>query len=81
MPNILIRDVDPAVHAVLVKRASAQGQSLQQHLAAELGRLASTPTTEELIARIESRTGGKVGGESSVEALAAARAERFEQLG
>jgi hypothetical protein len=55
MPNVLIRDLPPEVHAVLVRRAEAAGQSLQQYLVAELTRLANCPTMGELIEQINSR--------------------------
>ncbi|MBN8424705.1 hypothetical protein JF531_09245 [Microbacterium esteraromaticum] len=55
MPNVLIRDLDPQVHAVLTTRAEAHGQSLQQYLTAELTEMASKPTLAELFAEIEAR--------------------------
>ncbi|GAA2937609.1 hypothetical protein GCM10010458_22170 [Microbacterium luteolum] len=55
MPNVLIRDLDPGVHAVLTARAEAHGQSLQQYLTAELTRLAGQPTLGELFAELASR--------------------------
>ncbi len=55
MPNVLIRDLPPEVHATLQRRAKAAGQSLQQYLARELTRMAKRLTNEELFARIEMR--------------------------
>lgn len=55
MPNVLIRDLDPAVHSVLTARAEVLGQSLQQYLTAELTRLAGQPTLAELFADFASR--------------------------
>lgn len=55
MPNVLIRDLDPAVHSVLAARAEARGQSLQQYLTAELTRLAGQPTLSELFAEFANR--------------------------
>lgn len=55
MPNVLIRDLDPAVHSVLAARAEARGQSLQQYLTAELTRLAGQPTLAELFADFAGR--------------------------
>ena len=55
MPNVLIRDLDPAVHAVLAARAEAKGQSLQQYLTAELTHLASKPALAELFADLAQR--------------------------
>lgn len=61
MPNVLVRDVPEDVHAGLQRRAEEAGQSLQQYLASELIRLASTPTMAQVLARIASRRGGRVG--------------------
>lgn len=69
MPNILVRDVSPEVHSLLQKRAEESGQSLQQYLAGELGRLAERPTLTTVLSRIRSRSGGRVGLEQAVEDL------------
>jgi antitoxin FitA len=61
MPNVLVRDVPEDVHAGLQRRAEEAGQSLQQYLASELIRLASTPTMAQVLARIANRRGGRVG--------------------
>lgn len=58
MPNVMIRDLDPAVHAVLVARAEREGRSLQQYLTRELTRLVEKPTAAELFAQIEARGDG-----------------------
>lgn len=76
MKNILVRDVPEDVHAVLQRRAEAAGQSLQQYLLSELARMSSAPTLEEVLARIEARTGGRV-GRIAVDDLEAERAVRF----
>ncbi len=55
MVNVLVRDLSPEVHAGLVKRAAANGMSLQQFLLTELSRVAERPTMAEVIARIERR--------------------------
>ncbi|OZB82554.1 MAG: hypothetical protein B7X32_13255 [Microbacterium sp. 13-71-7] len=55
MPNVLIRDLDPAVHSVLSARAEARGQSLQQYLTAELTQLAGRPTLAEMLTELEQR--------------------------
>lgn len=49
MVNVLIRNLPESVHSRLSRRAEAQGQSLQQYLLAELGRLAAQPTIEEVM--------------------------------
>ncbi|BDZ65483.1 hypothetical protein GCM10025877_24210 [Agromyces mangrovi Wang et al. 2018] len=58
MPNVLIRDLAPEVHAALVERAERRGQSLQQYLSQELAKLAARPTVAELFAEIEARGDG-----------------------
>lgn len=55
MTNVLIRDVDPQVHATLTARAAREGQSLQQYLSEQLSRLAARPSSAELFAEIEAR--------------------------
>ena len=74
MPNVLIRDLAPEVHAVLTRRALAAGQSLQQDLTGELTRLARRPTNEELFDRIEAWGDGV--DLSDAEVLAALHGER-----
>jgi plasmid stability protein len=76
MPNVLIRDLPPEVHASLQRRAHAAGQSMQQYLTTELSRLAQTPTTAEIIERITERSGGRVGLQTAVDDLHDARARR-----
>jgi plasmid stability protein len=66
MPNVLVRDLPEDVHAGLQRRAAAAGQSLQQYLAGELTRLASTPTVAQVLERIERRRGGRVGLDTAV---------------
>jgi plasmid stability protein len=66
MPNVLVRDLPDEVHAVLQRRAETAGQSLQQFLAAELTRLASTPTMDDVLAIIGRHRGGRVGLERAV---------------
>ncbi|MBW3537384.1 MAG: hypothetical protein KY395_06415, partial [Actinobacteria bacterium] len=60
MPNVQIRDVPDDVHAALVRRAERAGQSLQQYLAARLAEIASAPTLEEVLDRIEVRPKGRL---------------------
>jgi plasmid stability protein len=76
MPNVQVRDVPDDVHAALVRRAAQAGQSLQQYLAAQLATLAATPTLEEILDRIEQRTGGRLTASDSVTALQAERDRR-----
>jgi len=76
MSNVLIRDVPEGVHARLQARAEERGQSLQQYLLGELSRLAERPTMDEVLARIATRHGGRVGLEQALEDLAAERDRR-----
>lgn len=73
MPHVQVRDVPDEVHDVLVRRARAAGQSLQQYLASELARLAATPTINEVLDRIETHATGHL---SPIEAVRAIEAER-----
>jgi plasmid stability protein len=73
MPNVLVRDVPEDVHAALQRRAEQQGQSLQQYLAGELRRLAERPSIDEVLDRIESRSGGRVGLQQAADDLAEER--------
>lgn len=73
MPNILVRDLPDDVHAELQRRAERRGQSLQQYLHGELRHLAATPELAEVLARIERRTGGRVGLDQAVDDLAEQR--------
>ena len=76
MPNVLIRNVPESVHVRLQTRAEEHGQSLQQYLAGELRRLAERPSMDEVLARIGTRHGGRIGLEQAVQDLAADRERR-----
>jgi plasmid stability protein len=76
MPNLLVRDLPDDVHHELQRRAAARGQSLQQFLTAELTRLTSRPSLDDLFARVERRRGGRVGFDTAAEDLTAARHDR-----
>lgn len=73
MPNVLVRDVPEDVHAALQRRAEQRGQSLQQYLTGELRRLAERPSVDEVLARIERHTGGRVGLQQAADDLAEER--------
>ena len=53
MPAITIRNVPQATRDVLAVRAARAGQSLQEYLFGELERMASTPTIDEWLERVE----------------------------
>jgi plasmid stability protein len=76
MANVLVRDLPDDVHEALLRRARERGQSLQAYLAGELRRLAERPTLSEVLDRIESREGGRVGLRQAVKDLAAERGRR-----
>ena len=66
MPKaVQIRDVPDDPVAVLRSRAAAAGMSMSEYLRAELVRMASRPTQEELFARIERRRGALPPGEAA----------------
>lgn len=76
MPNVLVRDVPDDVHAALQHRAERRGQSLQQYLAGELKRLVERPSIDEVLDRIERRSGGSVGLGQAADDVADERATR-----
>ena len=76
MPNVLVRDVPEDVHAALVRRAGAEGQSLQQFLLTEFTRLSTTSSMDEVLARISRRRSGRVGFDAAVDDLDQDRAAR-----
>ena len=76
MTSLLVRDIPDDVHAALQRRAAQQGPSLQQYLAAELRRIATQPTLNEILDRIEGRGGGRVGLRQAAADLAEGRKER-----
>jgi len=76
MPNLLVRDIPDDVHAALQRRAERRGQSLQQYLSSELRRLAGRPSIDEVLDRIDRRSGGRVGLAQAAEDLSEERARR-----
>ena len=49
MPNITIRDVEPAIHDALKKKAEFSGQSLQEYLLQQLTVIATKRSNAEII--------------------------------
>ena len=76
MTNVQIRNVPDEIHEALVRRAAAAGQSLQQYLTAQLTELATRPTMDEVIARIESGPLGSLSSADAIDALNLDRARR-----
>ena len=73
MKTVQVRNVPEETHAELRRRAARAGMSLQEYLLAALNELAARPTVEEVLARANGRTGGRVG---LARAAADLRAER-----
>jgi hypothetical protein len=76
MPNVQIRDVPEEVHAALIRRAEAAGQSLQQYLAGQLAEIAARPTLDEMLDRIAQRPKGRLSRQDAITALDHDRARR-----
>lgn len=76
MPNVQVRDVPEEVHEALVRQAGLAGQSLQQYLMAKLALIATTPTIDEILSRIEHGNMGRVSSEDAIGALNSERARR-----
>jgi plasmid stability protein len=74
MPSVQIKNVPEETHAVLRRRAAAAHQSLQEYLRSRLIEEASRPTMDEVLDRIERRTGGS--SLTPAEAAALIRADR-----
>jgi antitoxin FitA len=67
--TIQIKNVPASTHAVLRQRAAAAGQSLQEYMLGLIDRAASRPTVDEVLARVEHRSGGDLPGEFVVRQL------------
>lgn len=76
MTNVLVRDLTEETHRALLRRAKERGQSLQQYLTTELTRLAATPTLDDVLRRIDTRRGGRVGLAQAAADLAEERSRR-----
>jgi plasmid stability protein len=76
MPNVLVRNLSDEVHAGLQRRAEEAGQSLQQYLSTQLTLLATSPTMDDVLARISRRRGGRVGLDRAVADLDEERGAR-----
>lgn len=73
--TLIIRNVPEETHRVLTTRAAASGMSLQEFLLAEVNRLASTPTVEDVVAGARARI-DRTGGAASSDIVDAVRADR-----
>ena len=61
MANVLVRGISRRSTLRFGVEPAEHGQSLQQYLAGELEKLAERPTLSEVLDRIESHRGGRVG--------------------
>ena len=69
MPSIQVKDVPVEVHAVLRRRAATDGKSLQEYLLARWVEEASRPTLNEILDRIEHRSGGEAHLKTTTQAV------------
>jgi len=76
MANVQIREVPEDVHSELVRRAELAGQSLQQYLMAQLAAIVATPTMDDVLARVDKRSKGKLSRADAVAAIEDERARR-----
>lgn len=76
VPTVVVRDLPAKVHAELVRRAEASGQSLQQYLTGELTRLTLSSTVDQVLKRISARRGGTVGLRRAVADLGRQRRQK-----
>jgi hypothetical protein len=76
MTNIQVRDVPEEIHEALVRQAELAGQSLQQFLQAKLALIATTPSVEEVLNRVEGRDKGRVSSSDALDAIESERARR-----
>lgn len=73
MKNIQIRNVPEKTHSVLRRRAAAAGMSLQEYLLSMVNDAAAKPSVEEVLQRVERRSGAAI---SMREVVAALRQDR-----
>jgi plasmid stability protein len=71
-----IRHVPPDVHAILRRRAAAEGKSLQEYLLALLVAQASKPTRHEVLSGAARHASGHVGLQEAADVLREGRDER-----
>ena len=74
MTTLYVRDVSDDVAATLKERAAAEGMSLSAYVAAELAKIATRPTNEQIVARLRARD--RSSGPSSDDIVAAVQAGR-----
>jgi antitoxin FitA len=76
MVSVQIKNVPEETHAVLRRRAAAAHQSLQEYLRSRLIEEASRPTMDEVLDRIDRRTGSSLTPAEAAELIRADRDSR-----
>ncbi|MGL5823940.1 MAG: FitA-like ribbon-helix-helix domain-containing protein [Nocardioides sp.] len=76
MTHVQIRNVPDDVRDALVDKAARAGQSLQQYLTTQLTIIATTPSLEDVLARIDRRAKGRLPRTTAVTARDEERARR-----
>lgn len=76
---IQVRNVPDKLHRALKVRAAQQGKSLSAFLIEELERLASIPTREEMLARLQSRSRIDLSADEIVRIIKEGRDERDDE--
>lgn len=76
MPSVQIKDVPAETHAVLVARAAAAHQSLQEYLRSRLIAEAASPTMAEVLERAAARGGPSLTGKEVARLVRASRDRR-----
>jgi plasmid stability protein len=83
-PNLLVRNVPTEIHATLVRRAEAEGRSLQEYVMSLLSESAGKPTMAEVMAEIEANLAAHPVPSMSTEEIVATiregREERTKRL-
>lgn len=74
MTTLYIREVSKEVAETLKQRAAAQGKSLSAYVGAELAKIASRPTNEDIVERLRARD--RSNGPTTDEIVAAVQADR-----
>lgn len=75
VPTIQVKNVPIEVHRTLRQRAANAGQSLQEYLRALLSYETSRPTFDEVLDRVEQRTGGDLTFSAAVDLVRRDRGE------
>lgn len=77
--NVLVRNVPDSVHAALVRRAEAEGKSLQEYVLAVLRDVAGTPTMSEVMNEVRAILARNPGPRMTREEMVAVIRERRDR--